>query len=195
VRAFLGVPADPAWAERVRQLIEPLRAELPRASWTRPESWHVTLKFLGEVTEEVAESFAAAIEGSVADLPEGELVASPPILFPPGGRGRVAGMGFRPGPTLEALARLAAAAEASARAIGCRAEERAFEPHVTLARLRRPWPPSAVAAFTRAVAGWPLPPWRVTCCVLYRSRLDPAGAVHTPVRRWEASGAARAGRA
>ncbi len=192
MRAFLGIPADPAWVESGRRLVETLRPRLPSASWTRPESWHVTVTFLGEITEEQADHFCAAIEPCARSLGEGDLIATGAALFPSSRRPRVAGVGFRPGPTLAALDRLAEAAEVAGRAIGYHGDGRAFHPHVTLARLREPWPAGAVAAFAEVAASWTFPPWRVTSCVLYRSLLDPAGAVHTPVRRWEAPAATEA---
>jgi 2'-5' RNA ligase len=51
VRVFLAVPSDPLWVDSARGLVETLRKDLPRASWTRAESWHVTLLFLGDVDE------------------------------------------------------------------------------------------------------------------------------------------------
>ncbi len=186
MRAFFGIPADAAWIERGREICDAIRALLPPASWTRPESWHVTVKFLGEITQEQADRFCAALEPSVGGLGEGALIATGTALFPSRVRPRVLGVGFRDGPMFEAIVRLAQAAEVAARAIGCPEDGRAFHPHVTLARLRNRWPAGAVAAFERATASWTFPPWRVTSSVLYRSRLDPTGAVHTPVRRWEA---------
>jgi 2'-5' RNA ligase len=57
---------------------------------------------------------------------------------------------------------------------------------VTLARIRDPWPQAAVEEFCEAARAWDFPAWRVRSLVLYRSRLDPAGAVHTPLREWAA---------
>lgn len=191
MRAFFAVPADPVWVERARSFVEALRPRLPRASWTKPESWHVTLKFLGEIPDEAAERFAAQIGTAAGELAAGDLVAADPVLLPPGKRPRVVAVGFRPGGTLATLERLARAAESAALAIGCPAEGRPFRPHVTLARMRESWSPAAVDVFEGAAASWTLPPWRVTSCVLFRSRLDPAGAIHTPVRSWEAAEAAK----
>ena len=72
-----------------------------------------------------------------------------------------------------------------ARKGGVEPERRPFRPHVTLARLRDPWPAAAVAAFRAAVDGAALPPYRCGAGVLYASRLHPSGAVHTPVRTLE----------
>ncbi len=192
MRAFLAVPADRAWRESAQGLVAGLKPTLPRASWTRPEAFHVTLKFLGEISKEAAGRFADDVGARAGEVAAGDLAASGPVMLPPRGRPRVAGVGFAHGPAREALGALAAAAEASARRIGVAPEERPFSPHVTLARLRDPWPPAAVESFCRAVSGWTFPAWRVSTVVLYESRLDAAGAVHTPLREWPLPVAVRA---
>jgi 2'-5' RNA ligase len=188
VRAFLAVAADAAWVASARDFTARLQERLPRAAWTRPESWHLTVRFLGEVTEEAASRFAEGIGPAAAALSEGEIAGAGPVVFPARGRARVLGIGFGAETVGEALGALARAAEGAARSIGCPPEERPFRPHVTLARLRSPWPPRAVEEFCKAAEAWPFPAWRVRSLVLYRSRLDPAGAVHTPVRQWAAAG-------
>ncbi len=161
--------------------------EAAPASWTRPETWHLTLRFLGEIDEEAATRFADAI-GDAASIPEVALPPGGPVVLPPHGKARVVGIGFEPGTGIEALAGAAEAAERAARAIGCAAEDRPFRPHVTLARLREPWRPGAVESFREAVRAWSFPVWRVRAIVLSVSRLHPAGAVHTVRREWPVVG-------
>lgn len=185
MRAFLAVPPDPAWADRTRDLLESLRPRLPQASWTRPEAWHLTLKFLGEISEGAAGEFAVGIEAEIGRTSCGRLPSGGPVLLPPRGRPRVLGVGFSKSPALEALAGLARAADAAGRRIGVAPERREFRPHVTLARLREGWPAAAIETFLREAGAFPFPEWNVRRCVLFRSELRPTGAVHAPVREWE----------
>jgi 2'-5' RNA ligase len=184
VRAFLAVPADPDWAAAAEPLVARLRRDLPRASWSRPEAWHLTLKFLGEVSEENAVRYAEAIAPIAASAHAGALAAGGPLVLPPRGRPRVLAAGFAPSEAGAALEELARGADEAASRIGVDREGRPFRPHVTFARVRDPWPPSAVEAFRSAVRDAPLPAFRCAECVLYSSRLDPAGAVHTPLREF-----------
>jgi 2'-5' RNA ligase len=185
VRVFLAVPADPPWVESARELVTRLKPTLPRASWTRPEAWHLTLAFLGEIDAKTTDDFAAAMSPSFPAAAGGELTETVAVLFPPRGRPRVLGIGFQGSAVLESLRRLADAAGAAARVLGIPFRNRAFHPHVTLARVRDPWPKEPVEKFRTEAQAWPFPPWLVRSCVLYGSRLDPAGAVHTPLRQWE----------
>jgi RNA 2',3'-cyclic 3'-phosphodiesterase len=189
MRVFLAVPPDPAWVESARAIVERARRDAPPASWTRPESWHLTLKFLGEVSEETAEAFGRAIEPALAAAAPGSLVHGGALLLPGRGRPRVLGAGFAEGSgALASLADVAAAAEAASRSLGGEPETRAFRPHVTFARVRAPWPREAVERYAREADAWRFPEWPVHRCVLYRSRLAPTGAVHTPLREWALAG-------
>src|SRR5262249_51177382 len=138
VRAFLAVAADPDWIVRLRDFRRELPEDLPRASWTRPESIHVTVRFLGEIAEEAAKEFARRLPPAAARLTGGELPPAGPLLFPRRGRPRTLGIGFDAPAAERILGELAREAESAARALGCEPEERPFRPHVTLARLRDP---------------------------------------------------------
>lgn len=195
VRAFLAVPSDPMWIESARRLVDQLRETLPSASWTRPESWHLTLHFLGEVSESAVARLAGEIEPVAMDTVPGDLAARPATVFPDRGRPRVLGVGFEASPGVESISSLAVRAAEIASRLGLRTEERAFHPHVTLARLRESWPRPAVDEYARLVEAWSFPSWNARSCVLFESRLEPAGAVHTPLREWTFQGGHRGVRA
>lgn len=181
VRAFFAVPADPVWVESAKELLKRLRPDLPNASWTRPESWHITLHFLGEISRAQADRFAAEVAPIAGDAVGGDLEPSGAVIFPPRGTARVLGAGFAESASTVFLARLAAAAEELSVPIqDARSKiQKRFHPHVTLARLRRPWPREAVERYRAALDAWRPPVFRARCAVLFQSRLDPAGAVHT----------------
>lgn len=191
VRAFLAVASDPLWVASARDLLARVRAVLPDASWTRPESWHLTIRFLGETLPDTVEAFANGVDPLASGCGPGALQAGEPAVFPTRGPARVLGVGFRATPGLEELRRLAAGIESVARLVGAEREDRPFHPHVTFARVRNPWPRAAVDSFRDEVSGWSFPPWPLRACVLYTSRLSPTGAVHTPLREWEVAGAGR----
>ena len=188
MRAFLAVPVDADWAAAAAPLAARLRAQLPRASWTRSEAWHLTLKFLGDVSEEDAARFGDEVAAACAAGRPGALPTAGALLLPPRGRPRVLAAGFAASDAGAGLEELARRADGAGARIGIAAEGRPFRPHVTLARIRDPWPEAAVAAFREAVDGAGLPPFRCAGCVLFSSRLDPAGAVHTPVRAFAFAG-------
>lgn len=195
VRAFLALPRDRMWVESTRGLVERLRSTLPKASWTKPESWHLTLKFLGDVPRSRLETFGEELASACAEAVAGEIVADGPVVFPPRGEARVLGLGFSSNEALASVALVAQAADRAAQALGVAPEKREFRPHVTLARLRDRWPAEAIASFRETAGSWTFPPWQARSCVLYESRLEPAGAVHTPLAEWSFTGGPRGVRA
>ncbi len=196
MRAFLAVPSEAMWVESARGLVERLRETLPPAVWTRPESWHLTLRFLGDsVSAELVSHLAAVMEGASLETVPGEILAGPPAVFPDRGRARVLGVGFAPSPGLESVSGLARRADEAAVRLGSPPVDRPFHPHVTFARIRESWPPEAVEEYRREVTAWTFPPWLARSCVLFESRLGPEGAVHTPLHEWTFQGGPRGVRA
>jgi len=183
------------WVESARGLVTRLRDRFPRASWTKPESWHLTLRFLGEIDESTVGRFAEEIGAAALETVTGEIQASPAAIFPERGRPRVLGVGFSPSPGLESVTQLARRAQETAKRLGLPGEDRVFRAHVTFARIREPWPPEAVEEYRREVEPWTFPAWLARSCVLFQSRLDPEGAVHTPLREWTFQGGPRGVRA
>jgi len=125
-RLFTGLEIPTAIAERLAGL----RSGLAGARWIDPENYHVTLRFLGDVDDVVANDFAAELShmhGRAFEL----------VLDGLGSFG-----GKRPRSvwanivTNDGLLDLHRAHERAARAAGLAPEPRNFKPHVTLARLR-----------------------------------------------------------
>ena len=113
-----------------------LRRAVPeaRASWSRPENIHLTLKFFGDIpitaVENVSTSTAHAVEGLV----DFKIQVSNPGVFPSHGSPRVLWIGVRD--VTGKLAELHARLENEAAKVGFEKETRAFHPHLTLARFR-----------------------------------------------------------
>jgi RNA 2',3'-cyclic 3'-phosphodiesterase len=187
VRAFLAVPSPHAWVASAEDLVARLRGALPNASWTKPASWHLTLVFLGEISSEQVRGFAEGMGPIARACAGGELTTSGAVIFPPRGPARVLAVGFASSAVTEALERLAREAHSVAsRSIHNSqfTNHKSFHPHITLARVRRPWPRESVEAFCQEVGAWKFPAWPVRGCVLYESRLERDGAVHTPLVEW-----------
>ena len=65
-----------------------LKAELPRARWTRPEGQHLTLKFLGETTVEKLARLKKEVSGRIGGMPAVTIRLHGAGFFPtPEGRG------------------------------------------------------------------------------------------------------------
>lgn len=134
----------------------------------RPENWHLTLRFLGDVDEvgcdRLVREVDAAERGPAFALRWGGLGAFPRPL-----RATVLWLGAELG--AEEAERLAAVIEEAAEAAGFPPEDRPFRCHLTLSRIR---PDQDVTAVLEAVPPLGLA-MLVDRVVLYRSHLGPGG--------------------
>jgi 2'-5' RNA ligase len=179
IRAFLALEiAEPVKAALAADRGR-LRADLPRARWVRPESQHLTLKFLGETPPEVFGALTADLAPRIAGLGPVSVRLHGSGFFPTPARPRVAWLGG----TAEGVEPLVEAVEEVAETHGFPRERRPWSLHVTQARLDRPWPPAAVERFLAWGSGLHLPSFSCAEIVLFGSRLERGGAVYTPLER------------
>ena len=162
--AALPIPTEIGLALQRRQ------AGIEAARWRPLESLHVTLRFFGEVRQDVARDLDSELAG----------VGGRPFEIELAGAGS-----FAEGADINAvwagvaetgeLRRLAAACETAARRAGLKPQKRRYRPHVTLAYLRHP-DPAQVAAWIQANNLLRSPPIRVESFALFSSTLGGEGS-------------------
>ena len=138
-----------------------------RARWTRPDQWHITLRFVGKIKPGELDALTAAIDCAAAGARPAEAVLGPRtecfgrhILHVP-----VAG-----------LDDLAAAVIAETAEFGASLKDEPFAGHLTLARTRRSRGGRPRGADLRRLAGAPVGGrWPVREICLVRSQPDPGG--------------------
>jgi len=155
--AALSIPAEIGRGLQTRQ------AGIEGARWRPLEALHVTLRFFGEVREDVARDLDSELIG----------VSGRPFAIELAGAGA-----FDNGDGIDAvwagvaenaeLRRLAAACESAARRVGLKPDARNYKPHVTLAYLRRP-DPGQVAAWIQTHNLLKSPPIAIDRFGLYSS--------------------------
>lgn len=180
MRLFVAVDLPETVRGQLARGLARLRRELPSARWVRPEGVHITLKFLGEQPDELPERLSQAVEGGLGRLTPVEVAPGGAGFFPHERRPRVAWLGGR----AEGLVEWAETVDQAATSLGLEPERRPFSLHLTLARLQRPWPPNAIRCFFDEVSSWHLESFSAREMTLFRSELQPGGAVYTAVRRW-----------
>jgi len=163
-RLFTGLEIPAALGEELSLL----RGGLPGARWVDPENYHVTLRFIGDVDEEIAQEIAWLL-GKVRRK-DFELRLDGLSAF--GGR--------KPRAVVAAVARLQSLMELQAeherlmQRVGLDPEGRKYTPHVTLARLRDS-SSSEVAEYLSAQGAFRTPPFKVSRFVLFSSRASMGG--------------------
>jgi RNA 2',3'-cyclic 3'-phosphodiesterase len=129
MRLFIALDIDNGIRERLHQFVEGVSGFVSDARWVRPESMHVTLKFIGEKPAQGVEEIKRAV-AAVKGEPF-EISFRGYGFFPTAKSARVFWVGIEAGPQ---LARLATAVDHATSALGIPKEDHAYSPHLTLAR-------------------------------------------------------------
>jgi RNA 2',3'-cyclic 3'-phosphodiesterase len=172
MRLFLAFDLPTAVRNALATLGQRLKPECRAARWVRPESLHVTLKFLGETDPQKV----PAIRAALAPIRSAEPVAMEfRVLgfFPNEFKPRVLWCGVQATPNLVALA---AAIEQALEPLGFARETRTFSPHLTLARME---PGDALENLVRAaeaLKSYDFGAARESEFHLFESVLKPSGA-------------------
>ncbi len=136
VRAFVAVNLDQGLKDALAKVQERLKATRADVGWVRPESLHLTLKFLGQVEESRLGAVAEAIAAAATIYGSFRLVLGGLGAFPQPRAARVIWINVQEG--AEALFTLQARVEAGLESLGFPREKRPFTAHLTLGRVRGP---------------------------------------------------------
>ncbi len=164
----------------IRMALLDLMEGVPGARWQDEDQLHLTLRFIGEVDARTADDAAAAL-GSI-HAPPLDLRLDGCGMFDTRGRPNAIWAGVAPREPLAALHRKVDQALIRA---GLEPERRAYQPHITLARL--PGSAGPTDHFLAKHAALSSPPFRITHMALYESTLGHGGATYEPVERYPLS--------
>ena len=178
LRLFIAFDVPEEHRRRVQEAIETIRGELPGARWTSIESQHVTLKFIGWVEPAQLDPILTAMRAAAAAHEAAYMRVTGIGAFPSMKRVRVLWAGIEDPTGLGA--RLADDLSARLEPLGIEREERAFTPHLTLARLKTP---KRMDEDALDVDLGELAPFLVDEVVLYRSHLSNKGARYEAIDR------------
>ena len=183
MRAFVAVDLPEELRAELRSRQRSLHKAARGARWVRPEGIHLTLKFLGEVPDERVDETSKTLASLPAFTPF-KLQVKGIGFFPQARRPRVLWVEIEPCPPLEALA---AQVNKSLEAIGFAGEQRAFQPHLTLARFRVPRPQPEIEKAISENDPTVLGLVTVREFFLFESILRPRGAEYRKVARFPAN--------
>ena len=171
IRVFIAAPVPEeiktALADRLADLKVPGKP-------VPPANWHFTLRFLGDVEEVTLERLLAALDQS--DL-RGRFAAELGHMgaFPRAPKASVLWVGLTRGAA--EMSQLAALANEAAEEAGLPSEERPFQPHLTLSRIR---PPEDVTDLVDGTSYQGIE-WRCQEIVVYESRLGRPHPIYEPL--------------
>jgi 2'-5' RNA ligase len=183
-RMFIAIELPRNLRARLAQHIETLRHSIPeaRASWSREDNLHLTLKFLGDIPVASVERLSASASIAASKVEPFEIVVEGCGAFPARGQPRVVWIGIDdPSGKLSELNRTL---EDECAKAGFAREPRAFHPHLTIARLRKPQGSRQLAAVHKEI-GFNRVAMSVSELAAIRSELRNEGARHPVISRHE----------
>jgi RNA 2',3'-cyclic 3'-phosphodiesterase len=197
IRAFLAVELSQELRSKfavvqqeLKQRVESERKGDIRISWVQPANMHLTIKFLGDVDEQVIDPLLGAIEQAIGSQPSVKVPLERLGAFPRPNSPRVLWIGpsenWEQGAEGKRVTELHGAIEQACEGLGFLREAKPFSPHLTVARMKTGERQIGVALATSGVLDQPLSvgSLAVESVVLVKSELKPTGSVYT--RLWEA---------
>ena len=181
MRCFAAVPIPASHQQRLKGLVAALQGERLPVKWVAEGSFHVTLKFIGEVEESLAGKVAVKLAEAAKGVPPLGLSLEGMGAFPARGRPRVIWVGVREGEERGDLARLASRMDAALEPLGIPREGRRFSPHLTIGRAREPLKEADRERLLREFAA---PAFLTSEVVLYQSLLQPGGPRYTVIKKF-----------
>ena len=182
MRLFVALTPPGEVVEELRASTAALHTLAPGLRWTRPEHWHVTLAFLGEVSDDVVAELTRRLDRVAARYPQ--------LSLSLGGGGRFGQqvLWTRVHGDRDGLRRLAGSVQAAARRCRLSVAQRPYRPHLTLARAGAA---TDLRPLVERLTSWQGQPWVATRLDLVRSRLGagPDGsALHEAIAGWPFNG-------
>jgi 2'-5' RNA ligase len=176
VRAFIAIHPSRKVIEQLEDLRSKLNKDLPDSAVRWSDQLHLTTQFLGNIDDARVGEFGAAVRSACAGTKPFTLCCAGIGCFPSARQPRVIWAGLSG--EVEPLQKVKAALDKALEPLGYVPENRAFKPHLTIARARqfntrqRQVMPKLVEQFKDTAFG----EWRVSRIELMQSLLSPKGA-------------------
>jgi RNA 2',3'-cyclic 3'-phosphodiesterase len=169
IRLFAGLPVP----EELAPGIEAIQCGVPGARWRTREHYHITLAFIGEVHEHVAEEIDSNL-GRVRSAPFRLQLTAAGVFG--GSQAEALWLGVKAPPDLEALH---GRCKKACREAGVDIEARRYHPHVTIAYLRAGAETGPIQQFLGQHALFSCPAWTADRFYLYSSHLGRSASHYT----------------
>ena len=180
-RAFVAIDLPNSVRSALGEAQETLKSYGFGVKWVRPESIHLTLKFLGNTATADTDKIVEAMTQAARDCPVVALAAKGIGVFPDVSRPRVIWAGLSG--EIEILANLQQTLDDQLADLGFPRETRAFKSHLTLGRVKGKIASGRMRTAIDELKTFESESFEVNQVILFKSELRPTGAVYTKVDR------------
>jgi len=179
IRTFICIELPETVQALLAEFQKRLKGLGAEVSWVKPSNIHLTLKFLGDVSEQKLPLICAALEKAAHAIPVMEMQVRGAGCFPTARNPRVLWVGIQPIPS--PLRDLVELIEVGLSGNGYAREDRPFSPHLTFGRVKSLRNLQALMRKMQELDfGGEIVSVRTV--TVMRSDLRPAGAVYSPIK-------------
>lgn len=186
MRVFIALEMPGDLRDRLGLGLAQLAREIRDVRWVAVQNLHLTLKFLGEVTQtqliDLDRLFMTTAGNSAPFVLTPERVG----FFCSGGEPTVIWLGLMEQRQLSALA---AQVALDAQRLLPEVDRQPFRPHITLGRVKQPYRGPSLAIATQRIGALALPDWPVAAMSIIKSELTPRGPTYTTLSQYRLGGA------
>ncbi len=180
IRAFIAIKLPDRILESIREIQKELKNRGIKLKWVKPESIHLTLKFLGDIPCDRIDSIETAISVSAEGLRPISLFAGSIGVFPNLRRPRVLWIGIDG--EIDILAGFQKKLDENLAQLGFIAEKRSYKGHLTIGRVRKTPDHEILKTAVRDFFDYETEPFQADEVILFQSDLKPEGAVYTGLK-------------
>ena len=183
IRVFIAVVPPDEYKNALKLAIQDFSEIFPtEVKWVDPAGIHLTLKFLGNIPKREISTLTERIRYAIDQFPHSEFKLQLDCLsaFPNTSHPKILWAGLRG--EMEKLQILQQAVESQISSAGFPADQRSFNPHITIGRTRRQTDSHKITAIgqkLRSISLTNCGDWIVSDIHIVESVFKPTGAVYT----------------
>jgi len=177
IRSFLAIELPKPILGKIEEVEGDLRSTHADVRWVSPEKIHLTLKFFGNIEESRIDLIFKSIEEPVRNTLPFSVRVRGAGAFPSLRNPRVIWMGLAEGK--EGLVSLQEEIEVRLEEIGFEPEDRPFQPHLTLGRVKSSRGKEELVRRMEKFAEEEFGDFQVERVALFKSELRPSGPIYT----------------
>lgn len=180
IRAFIACDIPEPLLQKISDVQDRLKKLDADVSWTRVSGIHLTLKFLGEITEGSVDKIAEVVLEAAKGQSAFEINIKGSGAFPNLKNPRVLWIGVAD--RSNQLSNIRQELDKGFKPLGFETEEREFTPHLTIGRLKGYSGKEILSVAITRLKDIEIGPFAIDRLILYKSELRPDGAVYTKLR-------------
>lgn len=180
MRLFIAIPSNEHMINKLVKLQDKLKQRIANFRWSSPDTFHLTLKFVGEVDLNVVKPICEVTEEIVRKYKSQVLTINSLGTFGSPTNPRVIWAGFDG--DIPSITRMAGELDEAMADFGIVPEHKRYHPHLTLGRAKKGIDGATVQNVIAEYSNVVIVEYEVDNVVVFESLLKSGGAEHHPIR-------------